>query len=167
MHIWKLSKNKSKQLENVPCFGFGTICIICGGALVLVKLQTTLFWYKANSPKLQNTPHVCFFAFSLSAFTIFNSHIWTTIGSCIWYFKFQWCFFLYHRTTVITSSFFPNVIIIFIYNLAFINSAFNTHYIDILLLKFDERVSENRWRKQSPKKHFTFILKRNSDPKQK
>ena len=38
----KHGKNKAKQLENVPCFGFGTICIIWGGVLVLVKLQTTL-----------------------------------------------------------------------------------------------------------------------------
>ena len=35
----KLEKNKPKQPQNVPCFGFGTIC---AGVLVLGKLQTTL-----------------------------------------------------------------------------------------------------------------------------
>ena len=65
----KLDKNKAKQAENLPCFGFGTICIIRGRVLVLVKLQTTLqsslkltylhrCFYglnRKNGPKLQNT----------------------------------------------------------------------------------------------------------------
>ena len=38
----KLEKIEPKQAENVPCFGYGTIFIIRGRALVLVKLQTTL-----------------------------------------------------------------------------------------------------------------------------
>ena len=58
----KLEKNRPKQLENV---------------LVLVKLQTTLqpsliirylhrfmFYNRTNDLKLQNTPHMCFFAFT-------------------------------------------------------------------------------------------------------
>ena len=58
----KLEKNRPKQLENV---------------LVSVKLQTTLqpslilrylhrftFYNRTNDLKLQNTPHMCFFAFT-------------------------------------------------------------------------------------------------------
>ena len=45
--VRKLEKNKPKQRENVPCFGFGTILPFRGwgggrGVLVLVKLQAIL-----------------------------------------------------------------------------------------------------------------------------
>ena len=69
----KVGKNKPKQFENVPCFGFETICIIsrvlAGYPAIFTKInvppQVFLCFIIRNSFKLQNTPQLCFFAFSV------------------------------------------------------------------------------------------------------
>ena len=54
------------QPENVPCFGFGTICIIWGwSASFSEATDHPATFAKINvPPNLQNTPHMCFLAFS-------------------------------------------------------------------------------------------------------
>ena len=52
----KFEKNKPKQPDNVPCFGFGTICIILGKVLVLMKLFLCFIIIKMV-PNCK-TPHV-------------------------------------------------------------------------------------------------------------
>ena len=75
----KLGKNKPKQPEIVPCFGFATMGIIWGGVVCFSKVadlptiftkinvppQVFLcFMIRQMVPNLQNTPHICSFAFS-------------------------------------------------------------------------------------------------------